>query len=376
MTGGENFVFILMSDGHQRRRRPAQSRAASLLKAPAPAARRNRAAPEAVREPSPSALRPRTAAAAATAAVTGWGGGPRQRRRFIRRCKQRRRRRQLTTRLRFFDRGRFVVLDRRQRASWIANGFSSSCFGTSGSSSPLIRRGTSSGAPASVVGRGDSAWAAAGLPSLIFRATTPPHRQRMPPITIHPYWLLRVTFHAPLARRGGAWTAARARSAGGIFSSPRARPGSSHSPAGQGERRAQLGAARAWVASHFFLAGLDRLARQLLPPRPVAEGLLDAPVFQRVEADHGRPPARPQALRQCRQQALQGAQFVVDRDPQRLKHPRGGVDGRLLPGRPCAAAAAHSAAPTPRAGRSFPAAADFRVSTMRRAMRRLNRSSP
>src|SRR5204863_5317090 len=65
-----------------------------------------------------------------------------------------------------------------------------------------------------------------------------------------------------------------------------------------------------------------------IPERP-----LDAAVLERVETDDRRPAARPQAARQGVEQAVEGGQLVVHRDPQRLKDARRRVDALPLAAR-------------------------------------------
>jgi hypothetical protein len=56
--------------------------------------------------------------------------------------------------------------------------------------------------------------------------------------------------------------------------------------------------------------------------RLALEGLLDDAIFQAVKADDRQPPAGPQQVNSAGQGALDGAQLVIDRDPQRLKGAR------------------------------------------------------
>ena len=94
---------------------------------------------------------------------------------------------------------------------------------------------------------------------------------------------------------------------------------------GPGKRLAAC-AAGSGVDSYFLVARLHRLGRQHLPQRPVAEGLLDAPILQRMKTDQHRPSARLEAPGQLLHQPIQGLQFVIDGDPQRLENAGRRVD--------------------------------------------------
>src|SRR5689334_2853548 len=56
------------------------------------------------------------------------------------------------------------------------------------------------------------------------------------------------------------------------------------------------------------------------------EVTLDDAIFQRVEADNGDPPSRPQDLQRGGERRLQAAKLIVHRDTQRLERPRGWRD--------------------------------------------------
>src|SRR5690554_5853322 len=107
---------------------------------------------------------------------------------------------------------------------------------------------------------------------------------------------------------------------------------------------AQLGAPRAGVALDLLVGRGDRLARDDLKPRLVIahtarrfrradaiarllpHEVLNNAVLQRMEADNRQPAARLEQAHGLRQRALQRAEFVVDRDAQRLKRARRRVD--------------------------------------------------
>jgi hypothetical protein len=79
-------------------------------------------------------------------------------------------------------------------------------------------------------------------------------------------------------------------------------------------RGPQLRATRPWIAIDLFFAGLHRLFRQHVVDAAltaIAKSIFDDSVFQRVEADHYQPSARPKDLRRCLQQRLQIVQFAV-----------------------------------------------------------------
>ena len=48
---------------------------------------------------------------------------------------------------------------------------------------------------------------------------------------------------------------------------------------------------------------------------------LDDPILERMEGDDGQPTVGTEQLERCRQRALEGAELVVDLDPERLEHP-------------------------------------------------------
>src|SRR5574341_1306169 len=59
------------------------------------------------------------------------------------------------------------------------------------------------------------------------------------------------------------------------------------------------------------------------------EIILDDPIFQRMKGDYRQPPARTKRLYRARQGFFQHGQFVVHRDAQGLKRPRGGMDAAV-----------------------------------------------
>ena len=133
------------------------------------------------------------------------------------------------------------------------------------------------------------------------------------------------------------------------------------------DRHSQFRRPGSRVRGRLGLARNHRLLRRRLPDRLHFERLLHPPVLQRMKADDSHPSAGFHDFRQAGQQAIQGTEFVVDGDPQGLE----GAGGRIDPATPRTAvrtALASSAV----VSNGFAA----RRSTIRRATRRLNRSSP
>src|SRR5690349_5766296 len=103
---------------------------------------------------------------------------------------------------------------------------------------------------------------------------------------------------------------------------------------------AQARRARARVGGELGVAGLDRAALQQpegrRPPRAdgevaraarglggaLAQEILHAAVFERVEGDHGEPAARCEQAFGRREAAIELAELVVDHQAQRLEGPR------------------------------------------------------
>src|SRR5207302_1327644 len=73
--------------------------------------------------------------------------------------------------------------------------------------------------------------------------------------------------------------------------------------------------------NHRLLAAhADREVRRALTAAlEASHPSLDDPVLERVEADHRDTSSRAEHLERGRQRCLQGAEFVVDGDPQRLE---------------------------------------------------------
>ncbi len=92
---------------------------------------------------------------------------------------------------------------------------------------------------------------------------------------------------------------------------------------------AQLRRPRARVSPYLHFIGDDRIAvlrRIDAGSRPVAKGILDAPILAGVKADDGRDAPGLEHFGQNREQAIEVGQFTVDQDAQGLKRPRRGVE--------------------------------------------------
>src|SRR6185436_5271827 len=117
-------------------------------------------------------------------------------------------------------------------------------------------------------------------------------------------------------------------------------------PAGPGPscdtlRRAELGAPRAWVGRHFFVARHDRLLRQHLHEAVAllqrAQRVLDDAVFERVKGDHDQAPAGPQPAGGRFDEAVEPVELTVHPDAQRLKRARRRIDALVAAARQRAA---------------------------------------
>ena len=95
-------------------------------------------------------------------------------------------------------------------------------------------------------------------------------------------------------------------------------------------------------AKSRLLAALCRNRGIAAGPLPVAEGRLDETILAAVEADEGRPTARPQAVGQHAQQLFEVGQLAVDEDTQGLKGAGGGMQVPAAGRRPSATPAGRS----------------------------------
>src|SRR5262249_38677646 len=135
------------------------------------------------------------------------------------------------------------------------------------------------------------------------------------------------------------------------------------------ERTPQERASAARIPRGLFGSGPDRLLREdvrdaalVQPPHEV----LDHAVFARVEADHPETAAGREHVPRDGKRALEHAVLVVDRDPERLEHPRRGMDvaAAAEPGRNQAGNEAGQVAGGPE--RPGPAALDARAGDLPR----------
>src|SRR5439155_13325570 len=91
-----------------------------------------------------------------------------------------------------------------------------------------------------------------------------------------------------------------------------------------GVRADRLPRGRAELRS--LAAHADReVGRTLAAAFAIAHEALDDPILERMEADHREPATGPQHRERGRQRGLEGAELVVDGNPERLEHALGGM---------------------------------------------------
>src|SRR5579883_2002495 len=89
---------------------------------------------------------------------------------------------------------------------------------------------------------------------------------------------------------------------------------------------AQFRTAGAGIASRLGVGGFHRFFVHWLPDFRHTKRLFHSSIFQRVETNDACSPTGLHHLRQHRQKAIERTKFIIYRNPQRLKYPRGGVD--------------------------------------------------